>query len=146
MSAAGAKRAVNGEIAAICACALVSRLDWDQPRHAILLERALLLERRLPPEAGLLTQAAFTRLGFKLHQYAAALEGIVRLPTGERDLRGLIHLQGDLRACVDGCLAALGDRCFATWSGLGGADAPSIDDRTPAPDDEAGAPAAPGGT
>jgi hypothetical protein len=124
MSDAGSKRVANGELAVICACALLSRIDQQDARHQILIDRALLIERRLPAEAALMSCARFTALVFALNDYIAACADVVRGPTGERDWRPVYDAQAGLRMAVDRCLASLGDRCFGVWSGGGHALAP----------------------
>jgi len=124
MSAVGQKLVQSGEMAAICACALLSRISQDDPQHAILIERALLVERRLPAERGLMTGARFTQMAFALHAYIEACNAVVRFSSGERDWRPVYGAQAGLRRAVDRCLQVLGDRCFGIWSGSGASMAP----------------------
>jgi hypothetical protein len=117
LSAAGARRVRNGEIAFIAACAILSRSDDGLPAHAILMDRARALSAGLPRPAVLMTGARFTELVFALHYYAEACAAVRRGPSGERNWVPAIEAQADLRLAVDRCLAVLGDRCFAVWAG-----------------------------
>lgn len=121
MSAAGMRRVRNGEVAALCACALISRADPGGPRHSLMMDHAERLSRALPQSGALITGARFSELIFALADHRTALETMVRLPTGERDWRAVYDTQAGLRQAVDRCLERLFERCLAVHSGAGSA-------------------------
>lgn len=109
-------RRAMGELAFLAAVTAVARLDPEHEETQAWLEQALRLTAQLPPGAVMLDALVLQALMTRLAVLRGALDGLRRLPSGERDWSRVADAQGELRGALTNAMASLYHRALPVWT------------------------------